>query len=534
MKPSEIIYHNEFSGLTELCSHKDIDRCHETGLPKELQEKYPQTLFPASYVGKSFYLDGEFRFNSYDRDYGVYEVKTLKKINMQDFITGDSKRAKVTEIPMGIDMEKPKMSQGKKIYEAVFTLEEKKSNLLTVRLDEMQSDGSYKFIGRIKFINQPSIEINGIKGNAVIKILDVKPNWNYETNYLLGNFALGVGLYFFVDLDGKWSELNNTTSFVDVAQNEHTKQIKDEIHKSNDDLKQIITESTSELKTGQKEILDGIGEIKESIEVIQRSLDNISSAMKVYKEDVVEKLEEAFEENDKELLREEFSDQLTRKIVSVMSKQSGIQNYSNEEAKLKAVFGDSWHKLNEKSQEFLITAQILFSQMSMTEKSLDYSGVCILVTKALEVEMKRRLYFDFLSYLKFRYSDHLDQWHYALRKKNPHKKDDYVPLEEQKFTLGTVAQVCCLHKSSSVDEHAFEISKQRICEFARDKLFLDDKNDVFRLIKNVGREVNHIKERYRNPAAHVNNIGRVDAKACLDEVLYVQKVLVNILNLMKY
>ena len=213
MKPTEIIYYNEFSGLTELCSNRDIDRCHELGLTEELAEKFDLSMssFPASYVGKTFYLNGEFSFNVYDRGYGVYEAKVLRKFNMQDFITGKAKRATVTEINKGIDREKPKMSQGKKIYEALFTLEEKTKTALTVRLEELQDDDSYKLIGRIKYIIQPSIKINDVKGNAVIKIFDVKARDYYPTNYLLGNFALGVGLYFFVDLDGRWNDLNNTT-----------------------------------------------------------------------------------------------------------------------------------------------------------------------------------------------------------------------------------------------------------------------------------------------------------------------------------
>ena len=319
MKPTEIIYYNEFSGLTELCSNRDIDRCHELGLTEELARKFdlPIRLLPAAYVGKNFYLDGEFRFNAYDRGYGVYETKILRKFNMQDFITGKAKRATVTEINQGIDREKPKMSQGKKIYEALFTLEEKNKNALTVRLEEMQDDGSYKLIGRIKYINQPSIKINNLKGNAVIKIFDVKACDYYPTNYLLGNFALGVGLYFFVDLDGRWNDLNNTTSFADIAQNEQTKQLKDEINKGtaelkeeqlkhSEQIKQEINKTASELKQGQEKILGELGEIKVGIESIQKSLENISVSMKVYKEDLLEKFEESFEENDKEIFLEDM------------------------------------------------------------------------------------------------------------------------------------------------------------------------------------------------------------------------------------
>lgn len=556
MKPTEIIYYNEFSGLTELCSNRDVDRCHKLGLTEELAEKFdlPLNTYPASYVGKNFYLDGEFSFTAYDRGYGVYELEVATVVNMQDFITGKAKRATVTKIGKGIDREKPKMSQGKKIYEALFTLEEKTKNALTVRLEELQDDDSYRLIGRIKYMIQPSIKINDVEGNAVIKIFDVKACDYYPTNYLLGNFALGVGIYFFVDLDGRWRDLDNTTSFVDIAQNEQTKQLKDEINKGTAELKEEqlkhseqirqeinktateLKQGQAELKAGQQEILDGIGDLKESMEVIKNSLENISVSMKIYKEDLLERFEETFEETNKEFLREEFSEQLTRKIISVMNKHNTNQDYPKEEARLKIAFGNNWNKLNEKTQQLLVTAQLLFVQMSTLNRPLDYSGVCILVTKALEIEMKRRFYNDFIAYLQEKFPNQFNKWHYVLRQKDPNDRDKYIPLEDRKFTLGSVAHICLFFKNSNVTAKDLETSKNRLYEFASKYLLADNesKNEVPELVKKIGRDVNHIKERYRNPAAHINNIGKVDAEECLNEVLYIQKILIKILDLFKY
>ena len=499
MEPKEIIYYNEYTGLTEVCSSKDINSCHQVGFDKD--------SIPAKDAAMKLYLDKELRFVLYDN-----------AVNMQDFLMG-----------------KPRMSKGKKLYEAVFSIEDETETSIVARLDEVQGNDFMMLCGRIEWKIQPNIIVNDIKGNAIIRIFDVKHlSPTVQSKYLLGGIALGLGLYFFVDIDGRWAEIRNSGNFVDLANDVQTKQIKDAIAQ---DTKKLHERQIS-IMEGQSDIVQrverGFESVNNNLNTISQKLDELSLSMKVYKSDVESMLKKAEDEDLEESIIEDFSNRLSTKIVDSINKRDNETNYERNASSLKKLFGDNWNKLNDKSKQFLVTANVLFDYMEGLNNSLDYSGVCILVTKAVEEEMKKRFYNEFLDYLYSILPNEIEKWHYCMRTENSRHRGQYIPIDQSKFTLGSVSHICCLYKPRFCDVESYESSKQQIVDFASKYLFVDSAaGDAREVLKSIARFINDIKDRYRNPAAHINVIQKVTAQQCLDEVIYIQKVLIQILAFMK-
>ena len=291
MKPNEIIYYNEYSGCTEPCGPSDVKN-NQNITTKE-------GSYISSKIAKKLLMDGAVGF-------AIYEPN----INMLDFLLG-----------------KPKMSQGDKKYEAIFTVEGKTDSSITVRLDENNFIDKPKFVGRIQFRKEKNVEVNGVKGNAIIRIFDVQMlTGTKETNSLLGQFSLSIGLYLFVDLDGKWETLDNSGSLIDVTHNEYVKQIKDELQNVHRDLRdgqKEITRRQEDIAMGINKRLDSIGD---DIDQIKNSISSLTTSVAVYKEDLNERLEQIFDEDDRDSVINVFAKNLPLDFHSGMNGRSSASN----------------------------------------------------------------------------------------------------------------------------------------------------------------------------------------------------------------
>lgn len=493
MKPEEIIYFNELSGLTEPFYHFNVTEGNVI--------QFNGWTFTASRIAKELYLDGKTVF----------------------------------EISAHSDNGKNKMKQ-RRIYEAVFSLEDKTPDCLTVRLDEKSEGGSPQLVARVQFIKRENACINNVSGRAIVRIYDVvtgpELDWFIKKDKalkLLGQFAVAVGLYFFTDLDGDWEKLDNSGTFTKKENDELQKtilqsneKIKKDILNSNEEIKQGISDIKLEQKETNKIIADGY-------EVILKRLDTIISDIAAYKKDVDEQLSTSWNQEDEETVIEDFSNRVVSKINRSFAAMQRKNQYESTKDNLKEKFGEQWEKMSETSQDFLITADVLFKDMISMDSQLDYSGICILVTKAMESELKRRFYDEFMEYLESRFPRQYEQWHYALYKISDKKR--LSPLPEAKFTLGSVPQVFCLYQPDGVSDEAFEVGKKRLLEFMTEKMSIQsDEKDIDKFVHEIGASVNRIKNNYRNPAAHIRPLSKTDAQQCFDDVVYVKELLIRFLK----
>ena len=82
----------------------------------------------------------------------------------------------------------------------------------------------------------------------------------------------------------------------------------------------------------------------------------------------------------------------------------------------------------------------MFNKLIMMNEVIDYSGICVLITKALEVEINKRFFTDFIKYMDNTYNKDYSIYPTPLLF---NKKE---PLYDDKITLGNFQFILCLDK----------------------------------------------------------------------------------------
>ena len=183
-----------------------------------------------------------------------------------------------------------------------------------------------------------------------------------------------------------------------------------------------------------------------------------------------------------------------------------------------------WDKMSEESQTCLITAKIAFQSMIKTgDDSLDYSGVCILASKALDIEMSKRFFHYYVKYLKTTCA--VSSWPNTLFDK------DGNLLTDDKFTLGSVRYVIGIDEKGTVKN---KYVHRMFLQYAEAKLYDSrfTKSDINNHLKKCIESVETVREKYRNPAAHRTPLNQVTAKECFDYLIDTYKKLKEILEVM--
>lgn len=261
-------------------------------------------------------------------------------------------------------------------------------------------------------------------------------------------------------------------------------------------------------------------------ETIIGKLDNLSTFISEEKEIISSKLELYLNNKDYEKYEniiEEYILKISNKILEKYGSNK-TEAYRSEEKKLLALFGeDNWKKLNINSRNFLVTAKVLFEEMSAMEKA-DYSGVCLLLTKAVENELHIRFYTNFLNYLRHTYPD--AEWPSFFTKTDFRGKQ---LIKDYDFTLGSIKYFCC--KGKKYDAYDLEI----LNAYCKDELLIefDTAEAIDRQLTFISNTAEEIRIRFRNPSAHINSVNEIVAIECLEYILDVSKVLIKYMHIFK-
>ncbi|SFW55962.1 DUF4776 domain-containing protein [Selenomonas ruminantium] len=306
--------------------------------------------------------------------------------------------------------------------------------------------------------------------------------------------------------------------------------------KLNDDIKEGINYVRKEqgkvhkdIKCGFSNVTKGQEEIRKGIDKISARIDTISESLKVYKKITDERIANAYSQEEREYFINEFTNQVIDKIEACFKNQRDSNRYKSEENNLKFIFGNEWGKLSDTSKKSLITAKILFNDMSMSEKSMDYSGVCILVAKAFEIELKDRFFSQFISYLEIKHGNDYSKWPFVLIKDGKRK-----PKESYEFTLGSVVPLFCIKKGKKISSSTFNVSKKAIQCYCEEVLFTSkSKKDIDASLIELAQNINIVREKYRNPAAHTRALAREDAQQCFNDIVDMEQMLINFLKMCK-
>jgi hypothetical protein len=274
---------------------------------------------------------------------------------------------------------------------------------------------------------------------------------------------------------------------------------------SNLDLLQAIYKMGEDIKN----------HVTEEAEKIRNEIKNISLKITGYQSLIERQINNFDTDEEKDKIIAAFADECAERIINETTFKEE-DSYNSEKTNLINSLGESaWAKLSAESQTYLISSKLMFNNLNDISEIVDYSGVCILVTKTLEVELYKRFYDNFLNYLdKKRYKKY-DNYPTGLLYKNREL------LNEDKFNLGTVAYIFCIKRDYYIDYYQEKNNEEKLIEYCEEDLFNDyETATIEKLIKKFGNTIEKIRKDYRNPSAHRNNITKDKAEMCLDLVLY--------------
>lgn len=142
-----------------------------------------------------------------------------------------------------------------------------------------------------------------------------------------------------------------------------------------------------EIEAKQDKKLD---EIKDSVDVLADEIRRLAGRIEGYQSLVERQLKLASDDEEEiEHIIHSYVDECAGRIVDELKHSYGQKEQEVEENKLRALLGDSaWNKLQESSKSFLISSRVMYNSLVGMKSKIDYSGVCLLVTKALEVEWR--------------------------------------------------------------------------------------------------------------------------------------------------
>lgn len=325
-----------------------------------------------------------------------------------------------------------------------------------------------------------------------------------------------------------------------------TKDEKEELTQQILEDKQKLSHDIFTLTKGLQEVPDteNVCELKSVIQLLQRKLTyqtQLLASVGIPQELIDEefkKIEELREElsvsfydaenNIVEATMAQFETAVAESVAKLTKKIITLENFERYEDILKSLLSEKvWKMLSDNSRNFLITAKMNYEAFARMESgaNLDYSGVCLLVTKVLDIEITKRLYEKYGEYLQERYG--LELWPKAMLNKQLTSM-----LEGKDFTLGTVAYVIGCNRNGVIkDESTFDMFKV----FAKEELYVAEisNEQCEQKIKNIVKYVEKVRVDYRNPAAHRNSLNAISAEACMGYMIETYKKLKEILEDMK-
>ena len=188
-------------------------------------------------------------------------------------------------------------------------------------------------------------------------------------------------------------------------------------------------------------------------------------------------------------------------------------------------------KLSSQSVTWLVSALMAYDTMKDYDRMVDFSGVCVQIGKACEYELKKRIFTGYMAYEKKKYGEpqYLKKIPSACFSTNDTTEESQLLTEDQ-VTLGKLKYIMGLDDNG-------RIASQKIWHEFREYAeaeFLVNPASSYNIIKSQMPVIARIRDEYRNPSAHAQEVTVVDAQECIQYVITVQKKLSELLDQYKY
>lgn len=267
--------------------------------------------------------------------------------------------------------------------------------------------------------------------------------------------------------------------------------------------------------------------IENKIDDLHSKIDALTNQITIIQSLTERQIKNAQSTEEIERIIETYIDECIDNIMNYSTNFTNNHDYEIEKTKLiyKSIGEEGWNKLCEKSKTFLITSKVMYNHLKDMEDIIDYSGICVLVTKALEVEIHKRFFTNFLGYLNRKYGRNYKKYHTALLYQNKQ------PLLSEKFTMGNFAFVMCYIENWNDTYNQKINNKLILMEYCKECVFSNySEDEIEKLLTKYASSIEEIREKYRNPSAHTNEIKQVDAEECFNLVLDIEKLLKQMLD----
>ena len=279
-----------------------------------------------------------------------------------------------------------------------------------------------------------------------------------------------------------------------------------------------------------EEIKKMLRNLNKTVEGMDEKLDSVLNQLNLVQSHTEKLIKTAVTEEEIDRIIQVHTTQCAENILDYHRNISKDMHYYIEKEKLIKLFGqDSWEKLSDDSKTFLITSKFMYNHLSKLNENFDYSGICVLTTKALEVEIFKRFFSDFIEYLDKKYQKDYSKYHTALLHRN------FKPLFPERFTMGSIAYVLCYKENIRNTENEKVNNKIILMEYCKNSIFSDySEKEIISMLNYYAEQIELIKEKYRNPSAHRDQIKRVDAEECMDLIIDVEKLLKQMIDSFDY
>ena len=281
-----------------------------------------------------------------------------------------------------------------------------------------------------------------------------------------------------------------------------------------------------ELKALRQENKELHAEQSKKLDEISSTLNELTNRVDCYHSLIEVQLKKIVDESQKEQVYAAFIDECSNRVSNeVASRFSLSKQISTRDILLEKLGNDTWTKLSSESQQFLISAYLIYDHLNSMKVELDFSCVCILLSKVVERELIKRLITDFQDYLETKYAQNLQGNCPKVLLYNGQRQ------KAQFFSLGSIPVVLCEKRDNNCSDKEHQHNKELLLEYVRATIF-PEKNpeEIEYLLKQIVKHTEHIRIRYRNPSAHTNCIKPLTAMECMDYIVETQKVLRNMME----
>ena len=271
-----------------------------------------------------------------------------------------------------------------------------------------------------------------------------------------------------------------------------------------------------------KKIDQGVGDIKDTLHIIQEQVASLKEFAETSLLHTIEQERIKFEQEcaDENKVQEELLLQLSQKINETLEAKTKNMNelLVEEEAYLKGLFGDIWGKLKDDTQSSLKSARVLWRGCAeITDKTFDYSGICISLTAALENEVKRVFFFGFQNYMQRKYGKpHINPQEWPQDLIYSSNNGSIYKNNGNNITLGSIPYLLCVKGQTGTED--FKVLKEKMTDYLK-SIMTGEPRDPFLSFEEGENSsfislCDKITTEYRNPAAHTGKINQKTMEDC--------------------